>query len=432
MPHQRLIADVGGEIDPETGLPAYREVIWTMMRQSGKTIAVLSFKVHRALAWSSPKPQRIIYTAQTGLDARKKLLEDEEPVLKRSVYWKAVSKTIHSAGQEGWTFKNGSRVSLTASGKGSGHGFSVDQGILDECWEDQDNRREQSMVPAMATIADAQLLVMSTMGTDASTYLNRKVEIGRAAAVKDKGSGIAYFEWSVPLDEDIENPDVWWEYMPALGRTISQAAVQHAFENMEEAEFRRAWCNQATKAAHDRIFPENTWSACCDPRTAVNRNEPVVLCVDVLPDRSYAAVCASDGKAVEVADHRPGTGWVVERCQELLQNWNATLCLDGGGPSASLAPDFENAGVEVKQLNTAGVAAACGQMYDAIADRRVRFRTDPSLDEAVNGLAKRPLGDRFIWSRSTSLADITPFMAGTLAYAQAQIEPPAVDFIAFD
>ncbi len=37
MPWQEQVALVGGELDPETGLPAYRNVAITVPRQSGKT-----------------------------------------------------------------------------------------------------------------------------------------------------------------------------------------------------------------------------------------------------------------------------------------------------------------------------------------------------------------------------------------------------------
>ena len=40
MPHQRQILDVAGEIMP-SGLPAYRTVVVTVPRQSGKTTLVL-------------------------------------------------------------------------------------------------------------------------------------------------------------------------------------------------------------------------------------------------------------------------------------------------------------------------------------------------------------------------------------------------------
>lgn len=62
MPWQQLVADVGTEMDPDTGLPAYREVICTIPRRSGKTTLILSFELQRALRWGTP--QRSSYTAR--------------------------------------------------------------------------------------------------------------------------------------------------------------------------------------------------------------------------------------------------------------------------------------------------------------------------------------------------------------------------------
>src|SRR5215217_7263151 len=74
MPWQRHVADVALELDPETGLLAYREVILTVPRQSGKTTLLLAVMTHRALGFG--QRQRVLYTAQTRNDARKKW-EDE-------------------------------------------------------------------------------------------------------------------------------------------------------------------------------------------------------------------------------------------------------------------------------------------------------------------------------------------------------------------
>ena len=418
MPWQQRVLDVGLEIDPETGFFAYREVIVTVMRQQGKTAGiVLPVEVDRCTMW--PERQRVIYTAQTGSDARKKLLEDQVPALKASQLNKLVQKIHQAQGNEGILFRNGSRIGLTASSQDSGHGFTVDLGILDECWRDEDDRREQAMLPAMNTRPWAQIWLTSTQGTEASTYLNRKVETGRHAATADRGSGIAYFEWSIPDEADIEDPEVWWAHMPALGWTIQPAAVAHALETMEEPEWRRAYGNQRTRAAGERIIPVVLWEAVVGPTVEVDRSAPVHFAVDVLPDRSAAAIAASDGVAVELVDHREGTGWIVERVKALLANWQGKVVIDGGGPAASVADDLEKAGIDVERMAGGEVVAACACMYDAIADGRVQIRAHAGLEAAVEGLARRPVGDRFVWSRSTSRADITPFMAGTLAYEQA-------------
>lgn len=424
MPWQQQVLDVGLEIDPETGFFAYREVVVTVMRQQGKTAGiVLPVEVDRCTMW--PERQRVIYTAQTGSDARKKLLEDQVPVIKNSALSALIQKVHQAQGNEGILWKNGSRIGLAASSKDAGHGFTVDLGILDECWNDEDDRREQAMLPAMNTRPWAQIWLTSTQGTEASTYLNRKVETGRHAATTDKGTGIAYFEWSLPEDCDIENPETWWDYMPALGWTIQPAAVAHALETMEEPEWRRAYGNQRTRSELERIIPLSLWEAVRSTSAEVDRSGLVYLAIDVLPDRAAGAIAASDGITVELVDHRPGTGWIVERTQALMEKWNVRVVLDGGGPAASVADDLAAAGIEVTRMNSADVAAACACMYDAIADARVTIRAHELLDRAVDGLAKRPIGDRFIWARSTSLSDITPLMAATLAYEQARHEDHA-------
>lgn len=418
MPWQQQVADVGLEIDPETGLMAYREIIVTVMRQQGKTAGiVLPIEVDRALMWDDP--QNVSYTAQTGSDARKKLLEDQAPAIERSVLAKTIRRVYRAAGNEGIAFKNGSKISVAASSDDSGHGFTVDLGVLDEFWKDEDDRREQSMLPAMATKPNAQLLLTSTMGTDKSTYLNRKIETGRHAAAAGRNTGIAYFEWSIPSDADIEHPETWWAYMPALGRTITEGVVAHALETMDESEWRRAFGNQPTRSEREQVIPAVLWETAQRPTAEVARGGSVCFGLDVLPDRSSGAIVASDGKSVELVEHRDGTGWMAARAAALKESWGGRLVVDGGGPAASVADDLSALGVDVERMTSADVAAACACMYDALADQKVVFRTDPAMSDAVSGLARRPIGDRFVWSRSASRADITPFVAACLAYERA-------------
>jgi len=427
---QQKVADVAGEIDPETGRLAYREVICTVMRQQGKTVWVFSEEIDRGLMWGSP--QRIIYTAQTGSDARRKLLEDQVPILQRSGLKSTVSHIHRAQGNENVLFKTGSRISIAASSQNAGHGFTVDLGVLDECWADEDDRREQALLPAMVTRPEAQLLVVSTMGTDHSAYLNRKVEAGRAAAKEDLGHGIAYFEWSIPLDADIENPEVWWEHMPALGWTVTEDAVRHAFQTMPEAEWRRAYGNQPTKCTNDQAIPDSLWRAVVFPKVEVDRSIPVSIGIDVLPDRQSGAMVASDGKTIELIDHQAGTGWIVDRAKEVSDRFAAEFVIDAGGPAVSLLADLENAGLDVVKYGTPELAAAAGGMFDAIADRKTSFREDASFDAAISGLQRRPVGDRFVWDRSNSGGDITPLVAATLAYDRAAHGGQPVQFIRLD
>ena len=67
--------------------------------------------------------------------------------------------------------------------------------------------------------------IVSTAGNEASTYLRSKVDAGRAN-FGDTDSGVAYFEWSADEDVDIDDAREWYRWMPALGRTTTEAFIR--------------------------------------------------------------------------------------------------------------------------------------------------------------------------------------------------------------
>lgn len=416
MPWQQLVADVGMELDA-SGRPAYREVIVTVPRQSGKTTLVLSWEVDRCLNPAWGPLQRVAYTAQTGFDARKKLIDDQVPILTRSKLNGTVDQVHRANGREAVTFSNGSRIEVMATSESAGHGRVVSLGVIDEAFSDLDDRREQALLPAMATKANGQLLVVSTAGTDASLYLLRKVEAGRLAVESDADSGIAYFEWSAPDSADADDEDVWLSCMPALGHTIDLSVVRHARQTMSDGEFRRAYLNQWT-SANDRVIPESVWLAVCDLHASPA--QPSVFAVDVNPERSAASIATSDGSAVELIEHRPGVGWVVDRLVELVERWRVPVALDTYGPAASLVEHLEMRGVTVERCAGREFAAACGAFYDAVLEGRVRLRAHHALDVAAAGAKKRKSGDAWTWARRDTSMDVSPLIAATVAYAKAQ------------
>ncbi|MCA1572431.1 MAG: terminase large subunit, partial [Chloroflexi bacterium] len=319
------------EIDPATGLPAYRDVVVTVPRQSGKTTLVLAWELQRALGWGSP--QRIVYSAQTAKDAREKLLDDQVPILEPRRKEFGIRQIRRANGAEEVVFVSGSRIKLLTSSEDSGHGKTVDMAVLDELFADDDDRREQALIPAMATRAAGQVLTTSTMGTDASMPLNRAVDRGRIAVNEGRRSGVAYFEWSAAADDDPDDPDVWWQCMPALGHTINEEVVRQAREKLPPGEFRRAFLNQQTKA-DERIISGHAWKQVCDERAAPQA--PLTFAVDVNPERSAAAiVAAAQGPVAELVDYRPGTGWLVGRVVELNGRHNPSGVMRGRGPATT-------------------------------------------------------------------------------------------------
>lgn len=407
-----MIADVGGEIDPDTGLPAYREVVAYVPRQSGKTTLFLSWNVQRALGWGSP--QRIVYTAQTGLDARKKLIEDQVPILEPRRAKLGIRRILKGMGQEAVEFFNGSRIVLMASGTDAGHGKTVDLGNKDEFFADTDDRRDQALVPAMATRPAAQLLTASTAGTDESVPLNKLVERGRRAVTSGDTTGIAFFEWSADPDSDFDDPAVWRTCMPALGHTITEDVVRQARGTLSTGEFGRGFMNIPTRS-DERLIPATVWDLVCDPHVKPVGSASFAL--DANPERSAACLSACGGGVVEVISHQPRLAWVIPRVREKPELRRGPWAIDPAGPAASLIPDLRAEGIEVIEVGGRELAAACGAFFDRIVDTTKPWvRRHPSLDEATAGVAKRASGDAFTWARRSSDADICPLFSVTLAH----------------
>lgn len=422
MPHQQLIADVAGELLPN-GLPAFREIVVTIMRQQGKTTLLLAHAVERCTLRG--KVQKVAYTAQTGSDARKKLLDDQLPILDASPF-AGQFRPSRANDNVAVVWRNGSRIDVIASSPASGHGKVVDLAQLDEAFDDTDDRREQALLPAQITRPDAQLMIVSAMGTDSSVYLNRKVEVGRAAALEGRTSGIAYFEYAIPVDEDIDDPQVWWRYIPALGRTIREADLSHARLTMTDSEFRRAFGNQRTRAA-ERVIPEVTWRLV--QTTEFSPGNPLMFGVEVSPDRDWAAItsCGQGGgrPVVELVDYRPGTGWVSARLAQLTAHHGGRAALDIRGPAGALITDLHVAGVAVDELSPADTTQAAGQFYDLVADGGVWVRSDERFETALSAAAKQPVGDAWRFGRKVG-GDVCPLNAACVAvWAHRHRKPKA-------
>lgn len=414
MPWQEEVARVALEQKTDGSL-AYREIVLTVPRQSGKTSLILALVLHRALRWGAP--QRIAYTAQTGHDARQKLLDDWVPLIERSPFSKLVERVYRANGDEAIIFRNGSRVEVLRNSISAGHGRTLDLAIIDEAFADEDDVREQALLPTMATKPEAQLLVVSTAGTDRSLYLKRKVDQGRAAIEAEADSGIAYFEWSADPEDDPYDPQVWARVMPALNLTISEDAVSHAMQSMTINEFKRSYLN-VWSSVSEQMIPAKVWQSCTSAKVAPAG--ALSFSVDVALDRSSASIAVADKDGnVELIENREGVSWVQGRALELYRRWKGAIVVDGYGPSGSLVEPLRQIQVPVVTYKTADVVAACALFYDAVLDRRVRAKSDDRLDKSVNAAMRRAVGQQWLFQRNTAAADITPLYAVTFAWHHA-------------
>ena len=415
MPWQAQVADVGLEIDPDTMLPAYRQVVISVPRRSGKTTLFLAVQVDRSLGWG--RRQRSLYAAQDRNNSRAKW-EEQVDILRDSQLAGLFTVRRQTGLERTEWLAIGSTVGITASGEASGHGFDLDLGMIDEAWAQRDSRLIQAFRPAMMVRPAAQIWITSTMGTELSTFWNDLVDDGRARAEAGEVTAAAFFEWSAGDDDDPDDPATWWACMPALGHTVTEDVIRADHDALPPDEFARAYLNRRTAGGRPVIDPA-LWAACRNPTSQVGGVPCFAL--DVTPDRSAATVAVAgwrpDRRAhLEVVDHRPGTDWVPVRLRQLYDRWAPwPVVVDPASPAGSLLIDLAAAGVKTEAISTRDYTAACGQFYDAVADGRLVHLDQPVLTVAVGNGRRRAVGDAWCWARRSG-GDISPLVAATLAH----------------
>jgi hypothetical protein len=322
------------------------------------------------------------------------------------------------SGHEAILFENGSRLGLLASSEKAGHGSTLDMAVLDEAWAYQDHRLEQAAVPAMATRRDAQLVVVSTAGTEArSPFLWAKVQAGRQAVEAGLTDALAYLEWSAPADVEPGDSETWRRAIPALGRTISEDTVRGAFQGMPRHEFERSFLNRWTTAMGDPLIDLAHWESLAAP--AAPRPEWVVLGVDVAPQGKSAAIvaCGEDGDVLRLAvlEHGPKADWLLDALERIVGELGSPHVVVDGKACAHLMPELQRiTDFKVIELGTREFPTGCEFFLKLALEGKLRHRGERELLIALDGAGQRTLGDGWAWSRRHSGADIAPLVAATL------------------
>lgn len=392
MPWQQHVADVAFELDPATGRLAYREIVLTVPRRSGKSALLLAVLIHRMIAMGSA--QVAMFTMQNGLQARMRLRREWLPLLKKSDALHDVFDPSMFTGAEALIFKNESRLEVSAGTASSGHGATLDLAVVDEAFDQPDDRLEQAFRPAIRTQPNAQLWWVSTAGGPSDLWFRGKVESARAGA--GEPSGTAIFEWSVPDDTDASDPAVWWGCMPALGYVrkngsgLTEADIAEEYRAMtrtgNEDGFRRAYLNQWVSRRDVSAIDAVAWSSLAGPPP--ERGHDVLFALDVAPDHSTATITSAwtqpDGtRWLQLADHRAGVEWVVSRWDALREMWGGRLLVEQTGTAGFLLPRLTG----TEPVSRRFFADACSTLDADVSARSLRHGNQPELNAAV-GVAR--------------------------------------------
>lgn len=433
---QRLVlTDALGE-RPDGKWAAF-EVGLTVPRQNGKggilearELAGLFLLNERLIVHSAHE----FATAEEALERMAAIIEGT-PDFSRRV--KAIKR---SHGQEGIYLTNGQRLRYRTRTKGGTRGFTCDCLIYDEDMV-LSEWTHGATLPTLSAIPNPQVWYTGS-AVDQEVHPDGIVKSRlRQRALKGEDPALAYFEWSPGIDspDDVtaakaKDPAVWAVSNPARGIRISDEHIGREQRSMSSREFAVERLNVGDwpdPDQHDSKLIPN-WLDLVDEDSDIHRAREFAF--DVSPNRNRASICVAGRRKdglyhVEVVEHRPGTGWLVDRLCELVKTHRVRgVVADERGPGAAFISELKNRRVRVYPVRSGEYAAACGRFYDCCgvpedgaegSPSKLRHRDDEPLNAAVAGAAQRPLGDAWAWSRKNSSVDITPLVACTLALHRA-------------
>lgn len=339
---------------------------------------------------------------------------------------KKVARVRTSHGEEGIELLSGQRLRFLARSGGSGRGFTCDRLIYDEAYELSEETVAASL-PTMAAVRNPSVIYASSAALAKSSVLRGVMRRGRREPVEKNGPQpdpdpqLCYIEYSADPKADLDDQEQWRLANPATesGRIkIEFIAKERAA--MSEIAFARERLGILDESQGGSVIDIETWEKRGDPLSSPL--DPVAFAIDVNPDSSFASIAVAGRRAdgrlhVEVVERRRGTGWIVDRVEDLVAKWSpAAVTLDAISPAGALLPAFAERNLEVSTVTMGEYGQACQGFKNMVDEDQLRHKDQTGLTAALEAARKRPLGDSGAWGwHRRDTTDITPLVAVTLA-----------------
>ena len=163
-----------------------------------------------------------------------------------------------------YTGVNGTHLRTMSSAKDALRGATrVCLGIIDEARVDKDHNRSVLITPTMTVVDFAKLITASTAGHAGSIYLLDRLAAARDS-LTDPSSVVTLLEFGVTHAEVTAgyNPadvELWKRVLPAIGYTVTVAAIRRAYETMEPHDFAMEFLGHWLDTDIDEAVPTVEW-----------------------------------------------------------------------------------------------------------------------------------------------------------------------------
>jgi phage terminase large subunit-like protein len=289
---------------------------------------------------------------------------------------------------------SGARLDVVAATRDGSRGRSIN-GLLyiDEVREISEEGYRAAM-PVTRAHANSHVLLTSNAGDAFSTVLNQL----RERALDNPPKSFGFYEYSAPQYCKIDDRAAWAQANPALGYTITEAAIEEAIATSPIENTRTEtlcqWIDSLSSPWPHGILEETSNSELQIPPGGYT-----VFGFDVSPSRRNASLVAGQ----ILPDGKIGVG--------ILQTWESAVSVDDLKIAAeikawsdqyrprqicydkyttqSIADKLSNAGCMVQDISGQQFYQACGDLLDGLVNHRVVHNGQANLMQQMNNCAAK-------------------------------------------
>lgn len=388
-----------------------------VQRQNGKGAVIEALCLASLFVWGNAVT---VYSAHHGDTVEKtfrgikRLIEDTPDLARRCKPINDSDTVIELIG--------GGRLEFRIRTRAGGRGLTGDLVIIDEALE-VDPEQIASLVPILLSVPHAQLWYFSTVPQHADAHL-----CAVRARVQAGAPRLAWAEWGVDSDADLDDPAVIAQANPALNIRITLERVQDLRGILGDAKWRTECAGIWPEKIAGAVLSAAAWAKMADLES--RRAGDVVITFDVSQLRDHGTIAMyglrEDGlEHMQLVDYAPGIDWMVPRAAELKEELDPlAFAFNEKNGARALMPALKEVGIAPPEdpeqpqrgdlfvLTLAQAADAVGGFIDGFNRKPPTYRhlNQEPLNDAVKAVKARPIGDagQIAWGRRLSGVDIGP------------------------
>ncbi len=359
-------------------------------RQNGKTFLARMLILTHLVKWNTD-----VLIMSSNRSMALETFRQVANALENNDHLKGMIKQIrHANGTESIEMLSGARLDVVAATRDGSRGRSIN-GLLyiDEVREISEEGYRAAM-PVTRAHANSHVLLTSNAGDAFSTVLNQL----RERALDNPPKSFGYYEYSAPQYCKIDDRAAWALANPALGYTITEAAIEEAIATSPIENTRTEtlcqWIDSLSSPWPHGILEETSNSELQIPPGGYT-----VFGFDVSPSRRNASLVAGQ----ILPDGKIGVG--------ILQTWESAVSVDDLKIAAdikgwsdqyrprqicydkyatqSIADKLSNAGCMVQDISGQQFYQACGDLLDGLVNHRVVHNGQAELLQQMNNCSAK-------------------------------------------